>query len=364
MLSYRAAMLENLTRLLPFSGERSLAGVTLPTKIRKVVATKLSTDFRAATEVVEVERPGLLAGQALFRMCYAAVNASDVLKTNGYYGDTQLPFDLGLEGVGQVMAVGSLVPSALLGRYMVLSDTGERAGCFADYRVVDLRKTYAVPVPKAKPEYATIMVTGISMAVALNECAKLGSGETVLITAAAGSGGTYAVQMAKKKKNHVIGTCGGSDKVKLLYELGCDRVINYREEDVGEVLAREYPEGVDLALDSVGGDLFDTCVDHLAERGRLVVFGYISDYKNGVEGRKVRPVYDRLLTKSAQIRGFAFKHYARSAGLHAMTTIRAVIKKQLRGVVDPTEFVGVDSIVSAVEHHQAGKNLGKVVVRF
>ena len=357
-------MLEHFSRFVPLSTERSLSGFTLPAEIRKVVATRFSTDFRAATEVVQVERPSLSAGQALFKMHYAAINASDVLKTNGYYGDTQLPFDLGLEGVGQVVAVGPLVPSALLGRFMVLSDTGERAGCFADYRVVDLRKTYAVPVPKAKPEYATMMVTGISMAVALNECAKLGSGETVLITAAAGSGGTYAVQMAKKKKNHVIGTCGSADKVSLLYELGCDRVINYRDESVDEVLRREYPRGVDLVLDSVGGDLFDTCVDHLAERGRLVVFGYISDYKDGIEGRRVRPVYDRLLTKSAQIRGFAFKHYAKSAGLHAMSTIRAVVKKQLRGVVDPTEFVGVDSIVNAVEHHQAGKNVGKVVVRF
>jgi NADPH-dependent curcumin reductase CurA len=266
--------------------------------------------------------------------------------------------------VGRVVAVGPGVPSQLLGRFMVLSDTGERAGCFGEYRVVDLRKTYAVPVPKAKPEYATMMVTGVSIAVALNECAKLGKNETVLITAAAGSGGTFAVQIAKQKGNHVIGTCGGEDKVRLLRELGCDRVINYREEDVGEVLAREYPDGVDLVLDSVGGDLFDTCVDHLAVRGRLVVFGYISDYKDGIEARRVRPVYDRLLQKSAEIRGFAFKHYAKKAALYAMGTTRAVVKKKLRGVVDPAEFVGVDAVVAAVEHHHQGKNLGKVVVRF
>ena len=47
-----------------------------------------------------------------------------------------------------------------------------------------------------------------------------------------------------------------------------------------------------------------------------------------------------------------------------MGTIRAVVKKELRGVVDPTEFIGVDSVVAAVEHHHAGKNVGKVVVRF
>jgi NADPH-dependent curcumin reductase CurA len=336
--------------------------VQLPATYRKWVATRFSTDFRRAAELVEGPLALPSRGQALFRMRYAAINASDVLKTNGFYGDQALPFDLGLEGVGECVAVGSYVPSTLLGKTMALSDTGITAGCFGEYRTMDLLKGYAFPVPKAKPEYAALMVTGVSMQVALAERAQIKAGETVLITAAAGSGGTYAVQLAKLAGCHVVGTCGSADKAAMLRTLGCDRVIDYRTESVDQVLRAEYPRGFDVVLDSVGGELFDICLDHLAVRGRIVVFGYVSDYKHGCEQRRLRPVYDRLLEKSGEIRGFAFKHFKARAGLHAYRVMRLVRARKLIPVLDPMTFSGIAAVVDAVEHHQAGRNLGKVVV--
>jgi NADPH-dependent curcumin reductase CurA len=355
-------MLEAFSRAVPLARARVAAGVSLPATYRKWVATRLSTDFREAAELVE--RPLALPapGEALFRMRYVAINASDVLKTHGFYGDTELPFDLGLEGVGECVAVGPYVPSALLGKIMALSDTGTTAGCFGEYRSMSLLKGYAVPVPKAKPEYAALMVTGVSVQVALAECAKIRRGETVLVTAAAGSGGSYAVQLAKLAGCHVIGTCGGPDKAAMLREIGCDRAINYRAEKVAEVLRAEYPRGVDVVFDSVGGELFDTCLDHLAERGRLIVFGYVADYKDGTGNRRLRPAYDRLLAKSAEIRGFAFKHYKTSAALHAYRLMRAVRQGDVVPVLDPMTFSGIASVVDAVERHQAGRNIGKIVV--
>ena len=68
------------------------------------------------------------------------------------------------------------------------------------------------------------------------------SKETVLVTAAAGGTGQFAVQLAKAAGNHVIATCSSSDKAELLKRLGADRVINYRSEDVGAVLRKEYPK--------------------------------------------------------------------------------------------------------------------------
>jgi len=72
------------------------------------------------------------------------------------------------------------------------------------------------------------------------------TGETVLVTAAAGGTGQFAVQLAKLAGCHVIGTCSSPSKVKLLKELGCDRVINYNEEKLGQVLKAEYPKGLYL----------------------------------------------------------------------------------------------------------------------
>lgn len=78
------------------------------------------------------------------------------------------------------------------------------------------------------------------MPAGLEVAGQMTSGETVLVTAAAGGTGQFVVQLAKAAGNHVIATCGGAAKADLLRKLGADRVINYREENVAEVLKREY----------------------------------------------------------------------------------------------------------------------------
>ena len=66
-----------------------------------------------------------------------------------------------------------------------------------------------------------------------------------MISCLAGTG-QFAVQLAKLAGNHVIATCGNDEKAKLLKSLGADHVVNYKREDLGQVLRKEYPEGVDL----------------------------------------------------------------------------------------------------------------------
>jgi NADPH-dependent curcumin reductase CurA len=70
------------------------------------------------------------------------------------------------------------------------------------------------------------------------------TGETVLVTAAAGGTGQFAVQIAKAAGNRVVATCGGEEKATLLRRLGADRVINYHKEDVKSVLRAEFPKVV------------------------------------------------------------------------------------------------------------------------
>ncbi|GIX74915.1 prostaglandin reductase 3, partial [Caerostris extrusa] len=98
-----------------------------------------------------------------------------------------------------------------------------------------------IPVPKAIPDYLVLLVSGLTAAIGLDKGNRIAAGETVLITAAAGGTGHIAVQYAKAAECHVIGTCSSEEKGKILKDLGCDRVINYKKEDLGEVLAKEYP---------------------------------------------------------------------------------------------------------------------------
>ena len=68
------------------------------------------------------------------------------------------------------------------------------------------------------------------------------SGETVLVTAAAGGTGQFVVQLAKAASNSVIATCGSDEKAEMLKRLGADRVVNYRRESLKDVLRKEYPK--------------------------------------------------------------------------------------------------------------------------
>jgi len=158
------------------------------------------------------------------------------------------------------------------------------------------------------------------------------------------------------------------EKVDFLKNLGCDRVINYKTEDLNTVLKKEYPNGVDLIYESVGGDTFDTCVNNLAVRGRLIVIGSISGYKDGSSWKQdskqsnITPLATKLLTRSASVRGFFMNHYSKEFKRHLELLIGLVNQGKLKSIVDTKQFSGLEQIADAVDHLYRGANIGKVFV--
>lgn len=331
----------------------------MPDTYRKLVATTRTTDFREAAEIVEEPVPEPGPDEVVIRNRYAGVNATDVNITAGRYDpEVELPFPLGAEASGVVVSVGDKVEHLDEGDAVVTNMLG---GGYREYQCVRARNCLRVPEPS--PEALSVVVSGLTASIALNEVGEMKSGETVLVTAAAGGTGQYAVQLARRDGNHVIGTCGTAEKVDLLKDLGCDRPINYREEDVGTVLREEYPDGVNLVYEGVGGELFDTCVDALAIGGRLLAIGYVSEYVGGPEPVSRPRIYTDLLPKSASVRGFFLPHFAEHFGAH----IRHLLELQHRGdlyiaLADRT-FKGIESIPDAVEYLHSGQSRGKVVVQ-
>ena len=208
------------------------------------------------------------------------------------------------------------------------------------------------------------MPTGVSALIALEQVGEMKSNEVVLVTAAAGGTGHIAVQLAKLAGNHVIGTCSSETKAKLLKELGCDRIINYRTEDLNQVLKQEYPNGINLIFDCVGKQVFDSCVENLAIRGRLVVVGFISEYAKTPEQITQTRIYHELFWKAASIRSFLMPHYKEHMPEARDRLLNFFYTGKLKVAVDPTQFKGIESIPIAVEYLLSGKNCGKVVVRF
>jgi NADPH-dependent curcumin reductase CurA len=331
-------------------------------KYKKLIATRFSQDFQSAVEIVEVPiaKPG--ADQLLIQNKFAGINSGfDTLLCQGKVPYLALtpPFDLGVEAVGEVAVVGDDVADFQVGDAVV---TTKRGGGYREYQVIDAN--LAVKVREATPEVLTLMPTGISALVALEKVGEMKNNEVVLVTAAAGGTGHLAVQLAKLAGNHVIGTCGSEQKAELLKKLGCDRIIDYRAENLDRVLKTEYPNGIDLVFDCVGKQVFDACVENLAIRGRLVVVGFISEYGRSLEEVVQPRIYHKLFWKAASVRGFLMPFYQENATEARDRLLNLFYSDKLKVAIDSTPFNGIESIPIAVKYLLDRQNCGKVVVRF
>ena len=332
------------------------------TTYKKLVAKQLADDFASAVEIVEVplNPPGV--GEILIQNKFAGINSGfDTLLCQGKvpYVNLTPPFDLGVEAVGEVVAVGQDVRDFRVGDAVV---TTARGSGYREYQAIATH--LAVKVKTAIPEVLTLMPTGISALVALERVGEMKEDEVVLITAAAGGTGHIALQLAKLAGNHVIGTCGSDSKAKLLEKLGCDRIINYRQENLHRVLQQEYPQGIDLVFDCVGKQVFDSCLKNLAIRGRLIVVGYIAEYGKELE-KIIQPrIYQQIFWKAASVRGFLMPLYQEYATEARDRLLDLFYSGKLQVTVDSTQFHGIESIPDAVGYLLRGQNCGKVVVGF
>jgi len=341
--------------------------MSVPATGKAVTVTVKGNKFRKITEVrsIPVPKPG--KGEVIVKYKYVGINASDILMTNGGYDPSAVPpFTAGLEGIGEVAAVGDDV-TLKVGQAVVCL----KLGSFAEYVCVSAQE--AIPVPSTDPAFMSIVLSGLTASISLEQEADLKPGKKVMVTAAAGGTGQFAVQIAKMAGCHVVGTTSSQQKGDFLKSIGCDRVINYKTENVADVLAKEYPEGIDVVYECVGQDMFDTCLQNLAVRGRLIVIGAISNYQredpDDVEAfRSKLPVAMTVLRKSASVRGFFLLHYRDQYAKHIGQLCKLYMEKKLVVQVDKGEkatkgpFKGVEMIADAIDTMYARENIGKLVV--
>jgi hypothetical protein len=330
----------------------------LPSTYKKLVVVKASADLHEACEVQEIPLEMPAADEILVKTHYAGVNAADYLMAQGrYLMPTPPPYDMGGESVGEVVAVGDAVESLKVGDAVLAL-----AGGFRDY--FTMKASRAIPIPKASAEAVSLAVSGLTALIALEKTGEMKSGETVLVTAAAGGTGSLAVQLAKLAGNTVIGTCSSDEKADFLRSIGCDRPINYKKENLKEVLKSEFPKGVDIVFETVGGETFDTALKALAVHGRLVVIGAMSEYEGGTEMVTSPRVGNFLLRKSASVRAFWLMHFFKEAIPNMKRLIELADTGKLLLTVDDTPFKGAEGVFAAIDYMYSGKNIGKVVVDF
>jgi NADPH2:quinone reductase len=223
-------------------------------------------------EDVPTPEPG--PGEARVRLAASGVNFIDVYQRTGTYpGD--LPFILGIEGAGEVEAVGERDEEISPGDYVAFAGV---PGAYAEYIVAPLDRLVPFNATLVEARMAAaVMLQGMTAHYLTHSTFPLDEGFTALVHAAAGGVGLLLCQMAKMRGATVIATVSTVEKAELAREAGADEVILYTEQDFAEETRRITDgAGVDVVYDSVGKDTFDKSLDTLRPRGYLVLFGQSS----------------------------------------------------------------------------------------
>lgn len=215
----------------------------------------------------EAPLPTVGPEDVLIRVHAAAINPVDWKIRAGYLQDFipyKLPLILGWDVSGVVEAIGAQVTQFQPGDEVYARPNIERNGAYAEYIAVSASEVAFKPKSIDHVHAAAVPLAGITAWHCLFESAQLTAGQRVLIHAAAGGVGSYAIQFARWKGATVIGTASARNRDFLL-ELGADQVIDYRDTRFEEGL-----EPVDAVLDTIGGEVQERSWQVVKPGGMLV----------------------------------------------------------------------------------------------
>ena len=210
----------------------------------------------------------------LVRLKAAGVNPVDTkIRSRGPLIPDGLPAVLGCDGAGVVEEAGAEVTRFKPGDevWFCHGGLGGPVGNYADYIVLDNHLAQAKPPSIGFVEAAAAPLVLLTAWEALSDRARLSEGQTVLIHAGAGGVGHVAIQLARAAGARVCTTVSSPEKADFAHELGAEYCINYREEDLVEsVMDWTEGRGVDVALDTVGPEVFRRTIPAMAHYGDLV----------------------------------------------------------------------------------------------
>jgi len=266
-------------------------------------------------------------------------------------------------GIGEVMRAGA-VGTVVASRHpdFAVGDTVTGTFGVTEYALTDGEGVVRVDLGLAPaPTWlGALGMPGMTAYFGLLDVGRVRSGDTVLVSGAAGAVGSVAGQIAKALGCTVVGIAGGPEKCAWLTSIGFDAAIDYKSDNVLRRLREVAPDGVDVFFDNVGGDTLDAGLANLSRGARVVICGAISGYNETSLPPGPRR-YMSLLVFRASMTGFVVFDYEdryaeareRIAGWLADGTVVA------RETVLPG---GVDAFPEALLGLYAGVNTGKLVL--
>ncbi|MFE0445606.1 NADPH:quinone oxidoreductase family protein [Streptomyces fungicidicus] len=298
--------------------------------------------------LTEVARPVPADGQVLLKVRAANINFPDALMCRGQYQvRPPLPFTPGVEICGETED----------GR-RVIANPALPYGGFAEYAVADAAALLPAPEALDDAAAAALHIGYQTGWFGLHRRAGLEAGETLLVHAAAGGVGSAAVQLGKAAGATVIGVVGGAAKASVARELGCDVVIDRREQDVvAAVKEATGGRGADVIYDPVGGQAYAQSAKAVAFEGRIVVVGFAS-------GSIPSPALNHALVKNYAILGLHWGLYNTRNPKLVQHCHERLSELAARGAIKPlvSERVPLAGAADAVQRVADGVTTGRVAV--
>lgn len=244
----------------------------LPTQMRHIGVAE-----PGGPEVLRIQTgpiPQPRSDEVLIKVAAAGVNRPDVQQRKGLYPPPPgASLILGLEVAGEIVAVGSAVPSFAVGDRVTALCNG---GGYAEYVAVPALQCLPVPSGLSMLEAASLPETTFTVWANLFDLGRLKPGETVLVHGGTSGIGVTATQLGAAFGARVLVTAGSEQKCAAALELGAQGAINYRNEDFLDAVRRLTDgAGVDLVLDMVGAPYFTRNLRALKRDGRLIEIAFM-----------------------------------------------------------------------------------------
>jgi NADPH:quinone reductase len=317
-------------------------------------------EFGKPADVLRVEdvaQPEPTANQVLVHLRARPINPSDLLTVHGLYGALpELPATPGLEGMGEVAAVGAEVNTVRIGQRVIPLGV---PGTWQEYLLIDSRQLIPVPDEVTDETAAQFVVNPLTAWIMTVEELALKPGEWLLQTAAGSTLGRVVLQIAARRGFKTINVVRRRAQVEELKSLGADEVICTEDEDIVErVKTITGAAGLTKAIDAVGGATGAAVARALGREGVMLVYGLLSLEPMPVDG-------GRMIFNTTTIRGFWLSQWFRTAPPERQQAITTELLRLMatHEIVPPVEAkYPLADISAAVAHAERQGRSGKVLL--
>ena len=308
-------------------------------------------------KLIQATIPEPKDGEVLLKVRYISLDAANRAWMHGATYRAAVEANTVMAG-GGIAEVVSSKDSSLKPGDIVFGDTG-----WQEHAAVPAK--HLSKMPRLEPMTHLLSVYGIAGLTAyfgLLDIGKPKAGETVVVSAAAGSVGSIVGQIAKIKGCRVVGIAGGKDKCDwLVNELGFDAAVDYKDGAVFKALRAACPGGIDVYFDNVGGDILEACLAQMNNRGRIACCGAISQYDGVPSATGPRGVPGLIVVKRLIMQGFIVMDFMEQRD-HALKDLQSWVGSGKLKVQEDV-ISGLENTPKALIGLLAGENRGKRMVK-